>query len=346
MEEMENREKTPAVSVIMPVHNGVEYVEAAANSVLAQTFKDFELILVDDGATDGSGALCDAIAARDARVRVIHRENGGVSAARNAGMDCARGEYLAFIDHDDCYLPSFLEKMVGLICQTGVQLVRCGRLHITTRKNGEITDINHCYVARQEVLTNARFAQRFLEFKSKKAFLYPVWNALYRRDFVTRHNIRFPEELRFGSEDVTFNYRMYLAGTDVAFLPDMLYVHYVHIGQSTSAAFHPELIPVNTKLANLEYAFVQKAAGKKAGMLRYYRFDELLRLVNREPDKRRRMQYAMTLARELPLKDFPLQYRSEGVRGRVMRLWLRLYAYRLYLLHVAPKFYGAPLEGR
>jgi hypothetical protein len=110
------------VSVITPVYNAAAHLEEAVRSVLAQTFADWELILVDDGSRDGSGAICDAFACQN--VKVIHQENKGVSAARNAGIALARGKYLAFLDADDAYAPDFLAKMVAGM--EGCELCLCG----------------------------------------------------------------------------------------------------------------------------------------------------------------------------------------------------------------------------
>ena len=93
------------VSIIIPVYNAEHTLERCVDSVLGQEFTDFELLLVDDGSSDGSPALCDRYAAQDSRVRVIHKENGGVSAARNAAMDLAEGEFLQFLDSDDWITP-------------------------------------------------------------------------------------------------------------------------------------------------------------------------------------------------------------------------------------------------
>ena len=100
------------VSVIVPVYNIAAELPRCVESVLAQTWDALEVILVDDGSTDGSGSLCDSFARQDARVRVIHQKNAGVSAARNAGVSRATGEYLAFVDSDDYVEPELYEKMV------------------------------------------------------------------------------------------------------------------------------------------------------------------------------------------------------------------------------------------
>lgn len=132
---MENKAETnggptPKVSVIVPVYKAEKYLRKCVDSILAQTFRDFEVILVDDGSPDKSGEICDEYARKDPRVRVIHKENGGVSSARNKGIDEARGEYISFLDSDDYWLEFHLTDTVALM-----QLFpNCG-LYATARWN-------------------------------------------------------------------------------------------------------------------------------------------------------------------------------------------------------------------
>lgn len=100
------------VSIIVPVYNIENYLPRCAESLLGQTYKDLEILLVDDGSKDGSGASCDSYAAKDSRVRVIHKENGGLSDARNAGLDAARGEWVLFVDGDDYLAPDAVERLL------------------------------------------------------------------------------------------------------------------------------------------------------------------------------------------------------------------------------------------
>lgn len=111
-------------SIIIPVYNVAPYLRECLDSVLAQTFTDWEAICIDDGSTDGSGAILDEYAAKDKRFRVIHQKNAGVGAARNLGIDTAGGEYVTFLDGDDAYDRSWLESFRGLIRDTGAELVR------------------------------------------------------------------------------------------------------------------------------------------------------------------------------------------------------------------------------
>ena len=103
---------TPVVSIIVPVLNTVKFLHRCIDSVLAQTYTNFELLLIDDGSKDSSGTICDEYAAQDTRVRVFHKENGGVSSARNMGLDNARGEWITFVDADDWISKDYLEEMV------------------------------------------------------------------------------------------------------------------------------------------------------------------------------------------------------------------------------------------
>ena len=104
-------ERKPLVSVIVPVYNVYPYLRDCVQSVQAQSYQNWELLLVDDGSTDGSETLCDEYAAQDARVRVLHKKNGGLSDARNAGVDAAKGEYLSFVDGDDWVSPYYIENL-------------------------------------------------------------------------------------------------------------------------------------------------------------------------------------------------------------------------------------------
>lgn len=112
----------PAISVIVPVYKVEPWLRECVDSILGQTFRDLELILVDDGSPDNCPAICDEYACADSRVRVIHKENGGLSSARNAGLDIARGEYITFVDSDDWIAADMLETLYRLIRDTGAEL--------------------------------------------------------------------------------------------------------------------------------------------------------------------------------------------------------------------------------
>ena len=118
----------PLISVIVPVYNVAPYLESCVSSILASTYVHLELLLVDDGSTDGSGALCDELAQRDARIRVIHQpENGGQGKARNTGLDACQGDYISFIDSDDTIHPRMLERLYELLTTYQASISFCSR---------------------------------------------------------------------------------------------------------------------------------------------------------------------------------------------------------------------------
>lgn len=121
----------PLVSVIIPTYNNERQLPRCIDSLLAQSYGSFELIAIDDGSTDGSSSLLDAYAERDARIRVIHKKNGGVSSARNAGIDDAKGKFITFVDGDDAVDPSYLEYLVGALRQDGTEISACSLRRVT-----------------------------------------------------------------------------------------------------------------------------------------------------------------------------------------------------------------------
>ena len=126
------------ISVIMPVYNSEKYLPHAVKSVLDQDFDSFELILVDDGSTDMSDALCDDFARKDPRVKVIHKQNGGICSARNEGLSLAMGEYVTFCDNDDEYLPGLLSENYAIAKENDADLLHFRRMVELETKNGPI----------------------------------------------------------------------------------------------------------------------------------------------------------------------------------------------------------------
>lgn len=122
---MQNAEKTPELSIIVPIYKVEKYLDECIQSILHQTFTDLELILVDDGSPDACPQMCDAIAEQDSRVRVIHQKNGGLSAARNTGIEAARGNWLGFVDSDDFVAPDFYEKLYNAAVNADADCAVC-----------------------------------------------------------------------------------------------------------------------------------------------------------------------------------------------------------------------------
>lgn len=237
--------EAPKVSVIMPVYNAERYVGKTIESILEQTFHDYELLLIDDGSTDTSGAICDEYAARDARIRVFHKENGGICSARNFGLERANGRYLAFCDNDDRYLPNLLKDNYELADQYNADVVRFKRMrfsYVDGRKKTEAYSPFPFNVFRKEEI-GKNFHALWLSGVG-------VWNGLYRRTLVEEHHIRFPIFMKFGGEDQYFNLCVYEYSRCVVMNPEVYYYLIQRETQSTSHKFGVNCIA--SDLANMK----------------------------------------------------------------------------------------------
>ena len=183
----------PAISVIIPVYKVEPYLDACVASVAAQTFSDLEILLVDDGGPDGCPALCDAWAQKDPRVRVIHRENGGLSAARNTGIDAATGQFLAFVDSDDLLEPDTLRRAYEAQRQHDADLVIFNLVYVdehnTPLPAPDFTGF------RDEVLDADGVWQRYFALAEQKIYYVVAWNKLYKRELFA--DLRYAEGKRY-----------------------------------------------------------------------------------------------------------------------------------------------------
>lgn len=213
------------ISVIVPVYNVEEYLGRCVRSIVGQTYGNLEIILVDDGSKDGSGALCDELAKTDSRIRVIHKPNGGLSSARNAGIDAAKGEYLAFVDSDDWIEPESYEWMLGLAEKYGVKMVCAGRYDA---ENGEKT--KGLCPPREEVISGQELARRIFVWDNIDS---AAWDKLYKAELF--ENYRYPEGKIV--EDVPVTYRIGLDAGRIAMCDKPIYNYYHRPGSITISAF-------------------------------------------------------------------------------------------------------------
>ena len=178
-------EKQPLISVIVPVYNVENYIYACLDCLLLQTWKNLEIILVDDGSTDSSSILCDAAALHDARIRVVHQKNGGLSAARNAGVDAARGEWIGFVDSDDYVAADMFEKLYHAAADQQAQIAVCTYAYVTP----EGKPLNRISpITKDEVLTREEALNRLTI--QKNWYYVTAQNRLYRRELFDK--VRFP----------------------------------------------------------------------------------------------------------------------------------------------------------
>ena len=245
----------PKVSVIIPVYNVEPYLRQCLDSVVNQTLKDIEIICINDGSTDGSGKILEEYAAKDSRVKIINKENGGLSSARNTGLDNISSEYCYFVDSDDWIELNTLEKLVNIITSNDVDCV----VHSATN----IPEDDSC-------IEMATRIQRWLDRKNKNSGMYIVpleinkeitsvaWNKLYKTDIINKFHCRFPEGLV--NEDEYFLWEYMIHCKKYYYLQDKLYCYLRRANSITGKIYSTPAATDILKIEKLIYELVEKYA--------------------------------------------------------------------------------------
>lgn len=210
---MEKTDNNPLVSIIVPVYKAEKYIYQCIDSLLAQTYRNIEIILVDDGSPDRSGAICDEYAAADSRVKVIHQTNGGVSVARQTGMDNATGIYSIHADPDDWVEPAMIEELVAKALETGADYTFCDYYE----EYGDGT--------RKQTKDNqgkSKSITRYLELAISDSCCVTLWHSLIKRSFI--RGLVFKPIMNW-REDQLFTIKLLVRNPKIAYLPKAFY-HY------------------------------------------------------------------------------------------------------------------------
>ena len=186
------------ISVIVPVYNVEKYLPACIDSILRQTHSNLEVILINDGSKDKSGQICDEFAKLDSRVKVVHKENGGVSSSRNRGLDEAKGEYICFMDADDYQSDQALSQLVSAMRMNDVDLVVAGFYRVVDDKLAAKS-----YFKKECVMSRKEYASKMSK-KPAEYYFGVLWNKLYKRSIIEQFNMRMDESISW-SEDFIFN---------------------------------------------------------------------------------------------------------------------------------------------
>ena len=186
---MERIKKEPLVSVVIPVYNVKMYLQRCLKSVINQSYRNLEIIIIDDGSNDGSEVICDKYVAKDSRIKVIHKENSGAGPARNAGLDIATGEYIGFVDADDYIDEDMYEYLVETIESSGADIAQCGIIEAYAEK-----EVMPRYPDYYEITDNVTGMRRLLEARVTSMYIY---NKLYRASLfrsIRFHNFKIGED--------------------------------------------------------------------------------------------------------------------------------------------------------
>lgn len=225
----------PNISVIVPVYKVEPYLCRCVDSILAQTYDDFELILVDDGSPDSCGAICEELAQRDCRIHVIHQENGGLSAARNTGIDWAfahsDSQWLAFVDSDDWVDQTYLEQLYRAVSETGCRLSACGLY----KTNGETREPSPAYAC-----TPMSGEDYYCSREIHGGITAVAWNKLYHKSLF--QTIRYPVGKLHEDEFTT--YRLVYAAGNVAVIPGELYAYFQNDAGIMRSGWNPRRMHV------------------------------------------------------------------------------------------------------
>lgn len=223
------------VSIIMPVYNTGEILRTTIEAILAQTFTEWELLLIDDGSSDNSGNLCDEYAAKDNRIKVFHKKNGGICDARNYGLERATGEYIAFCDHDDKYHSHLLEKVLDVADRYSCDIVKYRYKSLSDKGTSSKSSLwsNDIFYT-DDISMNIMRLIRMNYFST-------IWSCIYRKELIISLNEYFSADFRHGGEDFDFNVRAFRYIKRMVILPDILYTHYMRESLSTSARYYKDL---------------------------------------------------------------------------------------------------------
>ena len=307
------KEIAPEISVIVPIYKVERYLREALDSMIGQTYRDWECILVDDGSPDSSGAICDEYAARDERFVVVHKENGGVSSARNAGLRHARGRYIGFVDPDDWAEPNYLERLHSLITEYDADVAQCGYRRCFTGFTHEKP-----IVKKLEVLDHKQAAVALL---SKNRIPSLLWSKLYRREII---NQEFPEGKTY--EDAYTMPHWFEKVNKAVLSPEILYNYRTRKGSITKigvAHHYYDFITACHKLAERVNAMVPELFDEEAKNAYEYKiYVEGAKTISRkERDNDLRKQVMKKISDEIKLLDLPSpRALSSKIRKRGMLL--------------------------
>ena len=219
--------KEELISVIVPVYNVRPYLEKCFDSIARQSYQNLEIILVDDGSTDGSGELCEDLSKRDGRVRVIHKKNGGLGSARNAGIDAARGAILSFVDSDDWIEPGMYETLSGIMCRENAQIIACG-----IKKVSETGEVSYYQDNLKERSVYTR-EEALLELPKNERLSNSMCNKLFRRE--TIQGLHINEQIYY--EDNPFTPQCIARAERIAYTAEPFYCYFERTGSISRKKF-------------------------------------------------------------------------------------------------------------
>ena len=312
------------VSVIIPVYNTEKYIKRCIKSVINQSYKNLEIIVVDDGTTDTSGAIADAFLEIDNRIQVIHKMNEGVAVARNIGIDISKGQYVVFLDSDDCIDKNMIEVMLNKALETDSQIVVCGIKQIFEEKFSDIKVCEH-----ELTCSTNKMGPFFLN----DSVAYSSVNKMYKKQLL--HKIRYPK-LRM-CEDAVFLRNLYKNCSRVTLLPECFYYNYQRDDSATKKGISDksfydtiQAIEIMDGIENLNWEGDSWAQSPRVLLFELV----MALLLNREKEKIRYIRnnsHMWKILRKLKLQNTMAENKKKIV---VLLLRIKLYNLLLFIIDI------------
>ena len=303
------------ISIIVPIYKVEQYLERCLDSILQQTYSNYELILVDDGSPDKCGEICEEYARRDNRVRVIHKSNGGLSDARNVGISISKGEFIAFIDSDDWVAPEYLACMIGALKKTKSDICECGVI----RTDG-ILDESVISNEDESLLQTYNVENALEELICDGIFHQYVWNKLYRRKCICR--IDFP--VGKTHEDEFWTYQVFGKAKTIVKIERKLYYYFQRSGSIMGEKYNLRRLDVleakeqRQKYMQENYPTLAESAGINLFISCIYNGQMSLKFLKDEQRKS-----AVRIIQQIQIQNRPDKKTVSKMTGST-RLWIRL----------------------
>lgn len=260
------------ISVIVPFYNVQNYIGKCIESIINQTYKNLEIICVNDGSTDSSGCICEKYKKKDSRIKIIYKSNGGLSDARNAGIQNASGKYLTFIDSDDYVSLSMIEHLINILLQNHADISICDPVHIYPDKKGSFTDSRNIKLFRSQDAVKEMLYQ--------KSFLTSAWAKLYDRKLF--ENILFPKGQLF--EDSAVMYRLFEKAEMIVYSDAKYYAYNHRTNSITTSLFSLRDLDILDITDEIEKHYAKNPELMKAA--RSYKISACFRIVLNAPQKK------------------------------------------------------------
>lgn len=298
------------VSIIIAIYNGEKYIKECLDSVLKQTYKNLEIILVDDGSTDNSGKLCDGYAEKDKRIKVIHQKNGGVSLARNRGLTEANGDYVCIVDQDDWLSLDCIEYLVKLVKENNAEIAVVPNVIYASNNRKVYSETRK--VERVDIWSNEQAACEMLYSKMEIG----PWSKIVSRELLMNNNIKFHIGI-YGGDGYAFSVESFMSAKKIAVGYKGVYYYRVDNYTSEMSKFRPRTLQCSLKAVDIMYDEFNEYSKRMSRATKYAKWRVYVAFLN-------------NLVASKLIKDFPEEY-------KVLIKNSRKYAYRSFTAEVRVK---------